>query len=56
MNNIKSNKFGALLSKKDNIRYKKKEKIVNNENKSNNFKDEIINKKINNYFKNYVNK
>ena len=48
-NNINSNKFDALLIKKDNIRYKKKEKKINNENKSNNFKDEI-NKKINNFF------
>ena len=49
-NNINSNNFGALLLKKDNIRYKKKEKKINNENKSNNFKDELNNKKLNNFF------
>ena len=46
-NNLNSNKFGALLSKKENIRYKKKE---NNENKSNNLKEEYNNKKLNNFF------
>ena len=50
VNNINSNNFGALLLKKDNIRYKKKEKKINNENKSNNFKEELNNKKINNFF------
>mgnify|MGYP003571327718 CR=1 FL=1 len=50
MNNINSNNFGALLSKKENIRYKNKEKNVNNENKSNNFKDDSNNKKLNNFF------
>ena len=50
VNNINSNNFGALLLKKDNIRYKKKEKKINNENKSNNFKDDLNNKKINNFF------
>ena len=49
MNNLNSNKFEDLLLKKDNIRYKKKEKI-NNENKSNNFKEELNNEKINNFF------
>ena len=47
MNNINSNNFGALVSKKENIRYKNK---VNNENKSNNFKDDSNNKKLNNFF------
>ena len=50
MNNINSNNFGALLSKKENVRYKNKEKNVNNENKSNNFKDDSNNKKLNNFF------
>ena len=50
VNNLNSNKFGALLSKKENIRYKKKEKKINNENKSNNLKEELNYKKINNFF------
>ena len=49
-NNLNSNNYGALLSKKENYRYKNKEKKINNENKSNNFKDDLNNKKINNFF------
>ena len=49
-NNINSNNFGALLLKKDNIRYKEKEKKINNENNINNFKENSNNKKINNFF------
>ena len=48
-NNINSNNYGSLLSKKENSRYKDKEKKINNENKSNNFKDDLSNKKINNF-------
>ena len=50
VNNINSNNFGALLIKKENIRYKNKDKKINNENKSNNYKEDVNDQKINNFF------
>ena len=50
MNNLNSNNFGALLMKKENIRYKNKDKKINNENKSNNYKEDLNEQKINNFF------